>query len=289
MKLPRWWTVLFQTADGSGGSVGEGDGGNAGGSEAEGAEEESGGKKGGEQGQKGKERPKYFDQLSPDIANSEDAKLLYDFPHMNDLSKAAINMKRKLARAVIVPDLEKPDPEELKTFREAMGLPENSEGYAIKTDAFKDVEGLDQFVTVVKKQAFGMSLTKIQAQKLFDFVMKLGKAGNEKISEERKQAADTFDARLLEAVGKDETKKTATLNLFKRFLIKRIANASIIKRLSDAGLIHDPDFVVPIAEKVEQYLGEEPFVEGGRRGEQKAKGKGTMGKYSKEFEEEYGS
>lgn len=279
----RWQRVVFEN-DGAGG-------GETGGEAGEGGEAGAAGEGGGEGSQgSGAAEPAYLPQISPELRGDEKVRtLLGKYPKLNDLVQAFVGMDGRLQRSVVVPNMENPDPEELKAFRSAMGLPEKAEDYEVTLEAFQGQEGVEELVPILKKAAFAMGLSKNQAQKFTEFVGKLGSVGSKKLAADRKDAADTFEARLLEAVGKDEAKRDETLNLFKRFLVKRMGDNALIKELAAAGLVHNPAFAVKAAE-IERYFNEEPFVEGRAQGNGSGAGakKGTMGSYSPEFEATFG-
>jgi len=226
----------------------------------------------------------YLSQISPEIREKLKDRLSR-YPKVTDLAQAVVNQEDRLSRAVIVPNMENPDPEELKTFREAMGLPEKAEDYEIKLEG---IEGGEEVGGLLKKAAFNMGLTKNQAAKFGNVVFKLATAGKTQKAEQQKKAAEQFEPQLLEKLDNDETKRSEVLNLFKRFLIKRIGDTDVVKRLTDAGLIHDPAFAIKAAD-IERHFNDEPFVEGGAEGGGgTAQPKGQFGDYSPEFQKQYG-
>ena len=233
---------------------------------------------------KGKLDIAYFSQLSPDVRETLKERLA-KYPKLNDLAQAVVSQEDRLSRAVIVPNAEKPDPEEVKAFRNAMGLPEKAEEYEIKIE---DIEGGKEVAGLLKKTAFNMGLTKTQAKKFGDVVVKLASAGKTKQEQDQKKAAEQFEPLVLEKVGKDEEKKTEVLNLFKRFLIKRIGDTELIKSFTDAGLIYNPAFAVKAAD-IERNFNDEEFVGGGAQGGGTGKkGKGVFEGYSSDFQKQYG-
>lgn len=227
----------------------------------------------------------YLPQIAPDVREGLKGRL-QKYPKITDLARAVIDQEDRLARAVVVPDMENPDPEELKAFRAALGLPAKPEEYDITLEG---IDGGDEAAKALKAAAFKMGLSKAQAAKFGTVIARLATIGLSKQSEDRKKAAETFEARLLEAVDNDQAKRDETLNLFKRFLVKRMGDATVIKELAAAGLVHNPAFAVKAAE-IERYFSDEPFAEGrpdatGAGGKQ---AKGTMGDYSPEFQERFG-
>ena len=247
-------------------------------------EEQNQGGEGGGNGEGTKTDVAYLSQISPD-AREKLKDRLSKYPKITDLAQAVVSQEDRLSRAVIVPNRENPDPEELKTFREAMGLPEKAEDYKIKLEG---IEGGEEVGNLLKKAAFNMGLTKNQATKFGDVVLKLATAGKTQQIEQQKKAIEQFEPQLLEKLDNNEEKRTEVLNLFKRFLIKRIGDTDVVKRLTDAGLIYDPAFAIKVAD-IERYFNDETFVEGGvQGGGGTARPKGQFGDYSPEFQKQYG-
>jgi len=237
----------------------------------------------GNEGDEKKNDIAYLSQISPDVREKLKERLS-KYPKITDLAQAVVNQEDRLSRAVIVPNLENPDPEEVKKFREAMGLPEKAEEYEIKLEG---IEGGEEVGNLLKKAAFNMGLTKKQANKFGEVVLKLATAGKTQQAIQGKKAVEQFEPELLKKLDNDEDKRTETLNLFKRFLIKRIGDTDVIKSLTDAGLIYNPAFALKAAE-IERHFSDEPFVEGGTSGKDTTKPEGRFGSYSPEFQKQYG-
>lgn len=229
--------------------------------------------------------PSYFSQISPEMRPQARA-AVKDLPKPNDLVKAYIDLSTKMKRAVLIPNAEKPDPAEVKALRQVLDIPEKEADYALKTDAFKDLQGAEAAAAAVAKHAAGAAMTRGQAQKTLDFIL-----GIQKQAREQQAAADTeyqnsFEARLLEAMQGDTKKRDQVVNLMKRFWVARIGDRGSIQRAAAARLFHDPVFATKLAD-VEAKLSEEPFFDGDRGGQKGAK-KGSMGTYSPEFANRYG-
>lgn len=234
-------------------------------------------------GEGGEPEIAYLSQISPETREKYKERLA-KYPKITNLVEAVVSQEDRLSRAVIVPNMENPDAEELKAFKAAMGLPEKAEEHDIKIEG---MEGAEEISELLKKAAFNMGLTKNQGKKFGEVVLKLATAGKAKQGEDRKQAAEQFEPKVLELVGGDEAKKTEVLNLFKRFLIKRIGDTDLVKILADSGLVHNPAFAVKAAD-IERYFSEESFVEGRPQAGGGPKPKGQFGSYSPEFKAEAG-
>jgi hypothetical protein len=239
----------------------------------------------------------YASQLSPELRQDKSImEALKDSPKLNDLAKNHAALKARMQRSIIIPNAEKPDPEELKAFRAAMGLPEKADGYEFNTQGFKEVEGVDQVVAMCRAKAAEMGLTKAQGQKLFDAIMGLSKSGRDSVNASRKEMVDTFETRLAAALGNDPEKAKAAQNLHKSFLLNRIAAIAdkikpgegerIIKTLAANGMLYDTTFTQVNAE-LAQLLGEEPFADGNGAGPTREAKKGQQN-YSPEFEATHG-
>ena len=240
----------------------------------------------------------YASQLSPEQRKDERLMgALKAHPKMSDLVHSWDEGQQRLARAIVVPNAQKPDAAEMKTFREAMGLPDKPEDYPLNTAAYKDVQGMEEIVKVVRERALDMSLSKTQAQKLLDTLMGMSNAGRDQVLKARKESAESFDARLLEAVGKEEAKATAAKNLLRSHMIRLGTNAeklgkgkgeALMRKIADSGLLYDPTFALVTAE-IASMLGEEKMVKGGGgAGEAAPKPQGGQGHYSPEFQATFG-
>lgn len=288
MLRQRNWIAWDPPDDGGGGGAGDGAAA-GGGAPAAGAPPAPGGGHPQGGGDGGERDAEYISQVSPELRKNADLrKFLSARPKMNDLVIKAFEDSRRLGRAVVIPSSEKPDPAEVKSFMAAMGIPGKADEYEIKTDAFKKVEGLEGAVAFVRGQAWEMKLSKIQAQKLFETYMKINQAAGEKASQERKIFEDSFESRVLELAGKDETRKTELLNLYKRGLVKRFGKEQLLKKLADKGLLHDTDFVSQVAE-IERNFGEEPFIEGSPQGGGRPRKEPGELTHHPEFDRRYGA
>ncbi len=208
-------------------------------------------------------------------------------PTVTELAKRDWTNQQLLRRAVIIPSAEKPDPAEKKALFEKMGIPEKAEDYQFNTAAIKDLPGVDELVAEVRTHAAEMSLNKTQAQKYLEKVAGIAKKGLEQQQKASKELEDTFEARLMDAVGKDETKKTAAINLSKAALVRFFGDQEVLGQLKNAGILYNPRFILGMA-AAQEATGEAPMVRGSGPGAQKAPVKGTQGQYSPEWEAAYG-
>lgn len=232
----------------------------------------------------------YDSQMSPELrADPAIREALKDSPKLNDLVKNYAAGKARLTRALIVPNAEKPDPEEVRAFRAALDIPDGPAGYALVTDAFKDVQGVQEVVKMVQERAGKHHMSRAQGQGLFETIMSLSKAGRDAAAQAATQAKENFGPALTRAVGGDEKVAAAAVNLMKSFLIKHIGSQRLVDNLTRDGYIYDPEFALKAA-GLEELLGEEPFIKGGGAGKSgKRAPRGTQGHYSTQFQEQFGA
>lgn len=216
-------------------------------------------------------REKYKDLLLGD----------YKEKKAHEVFEELVDAKGKLGRAIVIPDPKTATQEEIAAFKKTMGIPEGPDKYEIKADAYKDIEGIEGLVADFRTRAAAWGLTKTQAQNAFDLMAGLAKSGMAAQTQAKKEHQESFQARLLEAVGKDEKKAEEVSNRFKEFLVKRIGDPEIVQDLADSGLLYSAKFAVKIAE-LSQAFDDTPYI----RGAEDRKGqpaKGAMGDYSPEF------
>lgn len=214
-------------------------------------------------------REKYKDELSGDYAEK----------HLNDVWTELMETKGKMKRAIIVPDPENPDPDELKTFMKQLGIPESPDGYELKAEGV-DQKVLDKFAG----EALKMGLTKGQAKKVVKSFTGLVQEGLGEIKGKMKTAEQTFPARMTKELGTEKDANEA-VNLAKKFLI-RFGDKGTIKTVAESGLLYNTKFMAKAAE-FEKSLGDEKFIDGKGPGGSGAGGKksekGAMGSYSADW------
>lgn len=230
--------------------------------------------------------PAYISQL--DAKTRSNAEMMKTLPAtLSELVQRDYTAQQRLARAVVIPDPEHPDPEEQRALFERMGIPGKPEGYELNAAAFKDLPGIEELVKEVRAHAAEMSLTKTQAQKYLERIAGIAKAGRDQASKADKELEATFEARLLDAVGKDESKKEAAINLSKAGLVRFFGKPQVLVKLKQAGLLYDTDFITGMA-AVQEATGEAPDVKGSGQGKAKAAARGSMGNYGRQWQEIHG-
>lgn len=234
----------------------------------------------------------YKSQLSPDIREDKTImEALKDSPKLNDLVKAHAELKARSTHSIVIPkEGTTTYAEDMKKFRADMGLPEKAEEYEFNAAAFKDIDGVEEVVAMSRAKAAELGLTRTQAQKYFESIMGLSKAGRDSMTKARKDAQDSFEPQLLELLGKDQQRVTETKNLLTAQVIRMATIAErvrkgegekLVKRLGSVGLLNDPIFALVNAE-LQEFLGEEQFIDGNKV-RQKATKQGKQGNYSPAF------
>lgn len=216
-------------------------------------------------------REKYKDLLLGDYKDKK----------AHEVFEELVDVKGKLGRAIVIPDPKSATVEEISAFKKTMGIPESPDKYDLKADAYKDIEGIEDLAADFRLRAAAWGLTKAQAQNAFDLMAGLAKSGIEAQAKAKQEHKDSFQARLLEMVGKDEKKAEEVTNRMKEFLVKRIDDKEIVQDLADSGLLYSAKFAVKIAE-LSKAFDDAPYIRGAEDRSAPAQ-RGAMGDYSPEF------
>lgn len=199
----RWMrSILCLMADGGAGDGGSGDGNGSEGTDGQSQQNEGTEGAGTQQeGQSGSNEdnnrpmPKYFSQINPTKANSDEYKALYGYQKLEDLADAALQLKRENdalkqsnERTITVP--KKDDAEGIKAFKSKLGIPENEDGYTLKNlDVLKvDERGRK----AVAKIAYGAMLTDKQAEAVGASLAVLTKMSIEDVRQKQEERVKGF-------------------------------------------------------------------------------------------------
>lgn len=243
---------------GEAGGTGEGEGSN--GTEGEVQGKGNGGGEGGGEEKEVKTMPKYFSQINPTKANSEDYKSLYDYQRLEDLADAALSLKkenetlkRNGERSVVVPS--KDDAEGIKAFRSKLGIPDTEDGYTLKgLDALKvDERGRK----AVAKIAYGAMLTDKQAEAVGASLAVLTRMSLEDVRQKQEERIKGFSEALKASYASLQTdtdrqsaadRDTAAYSAF--------AEESGLKELLEkTGMSYNAEFVKGIASYARKHAG----------------------------------
>lgn len=217
------------------------------------------------------QEPAYFQQFSRAFRESPEAKKLYGMAKLEDMAKAYLDSAAKLERAVVIPNAEKPDAEEVKQFRQKLAIPEKAEEYEIETPKGQE-KGADEF----KKLAASLGLSKGQAKALHG-ILTQGAAAQGKVAAEA-QAARTaaFEKHFLDSSGGDAEKAKQMQEQYKTVLAKRYGDKVLLEELSASGLLQSPRFVAKVLEHG-KLLEDDRMFTGENGGRLKEKPKGAFG------------
>lgn len=194
----RWMrSMLCLMADGGAGDGGSGDGNGSEGAEGQAAVPgaDGSGDGGNSNADEQKSMPKYFSQINPAKANSDEYKALYGYQKLEDLADAALQLKRENdtlkqsnERTITVP--KKDDAEGIKAFKSKLGIPENEDGYTLKNlDVLKvDERGRK----AVAKIAYGAMLTDKQAEAVGASLAVLTKMSIEDVRQKQEERVKGF-------------------------------------------------------------------------------------------------
>ena len=203
----------------------------------------------------------------------------------HEVFEELVDAKGKLSRSIVIPDPKTATPEERAAFNKTMGIADTPDAYDLKTDAYKDMKGIDDMAKDFRTRAAGWGLTKGQAGQVFDFVASLGKFGQDSQAKAKADYKASFQTRLLEAVGGNEDEAKEITTRLTAFMSKQIADPELVKAFDESGLLYSPKLAAKLAELSKAF--DDAPMPGGKAPTGQAP-KGSMGDYSKAFDEEFG-
>ncbi len=209
------------------------------------------------------ERPKYFAQITPEKAESEEYKSLYKYQKIEELADAFMQqtkdadaIKEKYKDSIVVPKAD--DVEGVKKFKSALGIPESADGYTFSS--LKNVQVNDEAMKVLKETAYGAMLSDKQAESLGVALLKVGKITGEQLKAQRENAVKTFDTTLTASyndISNEADRKSASER--DKASYEHFLNESGLKAyLDDRGLSYDPAFVKAVAQYARKHTGAAP-------------------------------
>ena len=236
--------------------------------------------------------PKYFSQINPTKANSEEYKALYSYQKLEELADAALSLKKENEtlkqsneRTITVP--KKDDTEGIKAFRSKLGIPDTEDGYTLKgLDALKvDERGRK----AVAKIAYNAMLTDKQAEAVGASLAVLTRMSIEDIKNKQEERIKGFPEALKASYTslQNDTdrqsaadKDTATFAAF--------AEESGLKELLEkTGMAYRPDFVKGVAAYARKHAGTRTPGQEPGTGTHTEKRKGAEALYGSEFASHY--
>lgn len=206
-------------------------------------------------------RPKYFSQVAPAKADSEDYKALYRYQKLDELADAAIALQKEndtlrsnSKRSIVVPDGK--NPEEVQEFARKLGIPDTADGYTLK--------GLDKELVpedslkIIKDRCHKAMMTDRQANAVSKIILDLTQSGLQMQKQAFEERRDRFNDSLkasytdIEADVDRESAANRDLGAYKAF-----AEESGLKELlEDNGLAYDSSFVKGVAAYARKHTGQ---------------------------------
>lgn len=245
-------SLMGQAGAADGGNQGAGAGGNSNaGGQAPGA---NGGTAGGAAGgANGGSTPSWRDSLPAEL---KDNPILSKYSDVPNLAKAYIHAQEAISKkGVIVPDWTKSTPEQVKAFKEAIGVPPEDKYEVGQPQGFEfPKETMDWF----KKTAAKVGVLPQDANALLaeyaafetgrNAALEKQKAESVKTAVEglKKEWGDAFDTNLRKAL----------------FAAKELGGDDFVKHVDQNGMGNDPHFI-KVMTKVAELLGEDKLAEGG--------------------------
>ncbi len=211
------------------------------------------------------ERPKWFAQVNPTKADSDDYKTLYKHQKIDELADAYLAQGRELdalrekeKNAIHVP--QKDDVEGIKAFKAQLGVPETADGYTLKSLSDEKLGIGDEAKKIIRETAFGAMLSDRQADAIGVSLLKVAKASLTAQKTAREASIKNFDANLA-ASYKDitsETDRRASADRDKATYETFAQESGIKDWLDDRGLSYDPTFVRAVAQYARKHSGNAP-------------------------------
>lgn len=234
------------------------------------------------------QRPKYFAQIAPEKVDSEDYKRLYKYQRLDELADAAVSfevenerLKKEYERSIVVPDGK--DPEAVKKFALALGVPEDYAGYDIPSLA-KETGFSPEALTKVKQACHKYMMTGRQADAVGKILVQVAQDGTKnakQIIEDRKKGLDATLQASYQDIQADTDRKTAAERDMAAY--KAFAQESGLAELFErTGVAYNPQVIKSIAAFARTHAGQSHAMPSGASGSPPQKG------YGNEFAEKYG-
>lgn len=209
------------------------------------------------------ERPKYYAQINPQKADSDDYKALYKYQKIDDLADAYIaqskemdDLRKKSERSIYVPEVN--DVEGIKAFKSKLGVPETAEGYSLST--LKESKLDDATKKMIRETAYGAMLSDKQAEAIGVALLKTAKMAAQGIKAQRETAIKTFDTTLAASYGDiaSETDRKSSAERDKATYNKFAVETGMKDYFDNRGLSYDPAFVKAMAAYARKHSGVAP-------------------------------
>ena len=237
-------------------------------------------------------KPKYYSQIAPAKADSEEYKALYKYQRLDELTDATLALlkendalKKGAERSIVVPDGK--DPEAVKEFARKLGIPDGPDGYSMKTLSKMQVSEDD--MAMIRKRCHAAMLTDRQAEQFGVILMEMTKANLEKSAKYLQERKDNF-----------RTNLSATYKEYESFVDRASAadrdiaafnsfaeETGLKDLLAKTGVALNTDFVKAVANYARKHSGQVQVQSfpGGEGKQDESKG-ATI--YGSEFMKRYG-
>lgn len=237
-------------------------------------------------------KPKYYSQIAPAKADSEEYKALYKYQKLDELTDAAIALqkendalKKGAERSIVVPDGK--DPEAVKEFARKLGIPDGPDGYSMKTLSRMQVSEDD--MAMIRKRCHAAMLTDRQAEQFGVILMEMTKANLEKSAKYLQERKDNFRTNLsatykeYESLVDRESAADKDIAAFNGFA----EETGLKDLLAKTGVALNTDFVKAVANYARKHSGQVQVqsVPGGEGKKDESKGTPI---YGSEFMKRYG-
>lgn len=208
--------------------------------------------------------PKYFGQLNPDKAKSEEYKALYKYQKLDDLADGIIALQKekdenaeKYKRAIILP--EKTDKEGILEFAKKLGVPENASDYKVKT--IDTMQNLPKLQESIKQRFKAAMLTQRQAEYVDAILLDISKAGIEAANRVRQNQIDNADAALIASYKEmtAEVDRKAAAEKDKVSFASFLQETGLKDQFEKLGLAYEPEVIKAIAKFTRTHAGQKTF------------------------------
>ncbi len=211
------------------------------------------------------ERPKYFAQVNPAKADSEDYKSLYRYQKIDELadaylaqSKEMAELRKKSENSIYVPQSD--DEEGIKAFKAKLGVPESADGYTLKSLSDAKLGIGDEAKRIIRETAYKGMLSDRQADAIGVSLLKVAELSLKTQKAQRENAVKNFDTTLTASYS-DITSETDRKSAAERdkATYEKFANETGMKAyFDDRGLSYDPAFVKAMSAYARKHSGTAP-------------------------------
>lgn len=230
------------------------------------------------------EQPKYFGQMNPDKANSEEYKALYKYQKIDALADRVLELEKekseteeKYKRAIIVPKAD--DKEGVAAFAKALGVPDDASEYELPFG--------DQILPL-KQTMKNAQLTRTQAKLIGRALLEISKNAVTALESNRLAQMEGFDGSLaaLHTELQSEVDRKSAAESDKKIFAAFLAETGLKETLEKNGMAYNPGFAKAIASWARSHTGQKHIASTPAAGE--GKSKPAASPYGEAFNKQYG-